>query len=101
MEKKYGGGKLDKNVAWGLAWLLNWVGALITFILDKDTLTVEEKRELVTIIETPIVVCLLFWTIIVPVAMAVLCILNAIFAFMGKNTIKIPGLYHIAAAIIK
>ena len=101
MEKKYLAGNLDKNVAFGLAWLLNYVGALILLIVDWNTLDVEEKRELVMIVETPIVVFALFWTIIVPAAMAVVCILNIIFAFIGKPIIKIPGLYQIAAAIIK
>ena len=96
MEKKYFGGKLDKNVAFGLAWLPFWIGAIIgivLFILDKDTLDVEEKRELVSMFVVSVVAFFLpiFW---------ILNIVKAIMFFMGKE-FKVPGAYHLAAAIIK
>ena len=96
MEKKYFGGKLDKNVAFGLAWLPCWIGAIIgiiMFILDKDTLDLEEKRELVSMFVVSVVATPfgIFW---------ILSIVKAIMSFMGKE-FKVPGAYHLAAAIIK
>ena len=96
MEKKYFGGKLDKNVAFGLAWLPFWIGAIIgiiMFILDKDTLDLEEKRELVSMFVVSVVATPfgILW---------ILSIVKAIMSFMGKE-FKVPGAYHLAAAIIK
>ena len=46
--KKYFSGKLDKNVAFGLSWLIPVI-AIIEIIIDKDVLDVEEKRDLVSL----------------------------------------------------
>ena len=102
MEKKYFGGKLDKNVAFGLSWL-PYVGAIIAiiqFILDKDVLDVEEKRDLVSVFVVAVVDIVLSVTVIVPALLFVLWVIKCIMTFMGKE-FKIPGAYHIAAAIIK
>lgn len=102
MEKKYFGGKLDKNVAFGLSWLL-WPLAIVEFILDKDVLDIEEKRDLVSLFAILVIGTVLTCTVIgSPVAalLGVLVIVKAIMSFMGKE-FKIPGAYHIAAAIIK
>jgi hypothetical protein len=101
MEKKYFGGNLDKNVGFGLAWLFAWISALIMFIMDKDTLDLEEKRELVSIFVCSVAAVVLSFTGIVPVAISIVCLVNAILGFVGKGTFKVPGAYHIAAAIIK
>lgn len=99
MEKKYFGGKLDKNVAFGLSWLpaIGWILAIVEFILDKDTLDVEEKRELVSVFVVTVAACIL--GVLAPLWF-VLFVVKAIMSFMGKE-FKVPGAYHLAAAIIK
>lgn len=103
MEKKYFGGNMEKNIAYGLCWLpfIGWIISLVMFIMDKDTLDLEEKRELVSIFVCSVAAVVLSFTGIVPVAISIVCLVNAILGFVGKGTFKVPGAYHIAAAIIK
>ena len=101
MEKKYFGGNVEKNVGYGLAWLFGWIGSLIMFIMDKDTLDLEEKRMLVSVFVLNIAMVVLSFTGIAVAIGAVVLIVNAILAFVGKEPFKVPGAYHIAAAIIK
>ena len=103
MEKKYFGGNLDKNVAFGLAWLpvIGWIVSLVMFIMDKDVLDLEEKRELVSVFACAVVGAILSFTGIVPVVVAVVCLIKCIMAFLNKPSFQVPGAYHIAAAIIK
>ena len=102
MEKKYFGGKLDKNIAFGLAWLpvIGWILAIVEFILDKDVLDLEEKRDLVSMFVTFVADIVLSVTLIGALVVSVLWIIKCIMSFMGKE-FKVPGAYHIAAAIIK
>ena len=99
MEKKYFAGNLDKKVAFGLSWLLPII-ALIELILDKDVLDLEEKREIVSVLVCAVACAVLSFTIVLPLVIAVFAIIAAIKNFMGK-TFRVPGAYHIAAAIIK
>lgn len=99
MEKKYLAGKLDKNIAFGLSWLIPIFG-IIEFIIDKDVLDLEEKRDLVSMFVLFIADIVLSFTVIVPLVALVLAIIKIIMSFMGKE-FKVPGAYHIAAAIIK
>ena len=103
MEKKYLAGKLDKNIVFGLSWLIPIFG-IIEFIIDKDVLDLEEKRDLVSMFVTVVAIIVLT---IIPVigwlcelVVAVLWIIKIIMSFVGKE-FKIPGAYHIASAIIK
>lgn len=101
MEKKLFGGNINKNIVMGLSWIpFLWLLGLIAFIVDFKTLDVEEKREFVSIFVCAAVSIVLGITIIVPVVVSVFMIIAAINAFMGK-TFKVPGAYHLAAAIIK
>ena len=99
MEKKLLAGNLNKNIVMGLSWLV-WLFGLIAFIIDFKTLDVEEKREFVSIFVCAVVASVLSITVIVPLVVVVFAIIAAINAFMGKS-FKVPGAYHIAAAIIK
>ena len=101
MEKKYFGGNVAKNVGYGLAWLFGWIGSLIMFIMDKDTLDLEEKRMLVSVFVLAVAMVVLSVTVIVPFVGGVVMLINAILSFVGKEPFKVPGAYHIAAAIIK
>ncbi|MBO5089481.1 MAG: hypothetical protein J6C27_01020 [Clostridia bacterium] len=100
MEKKYLNGNLSRNITFGLCWLLSWIPALIVWIVDKDNLDLEDKRELASIIICAIASTVLSLTFIVPLYVGICGLIAAIMAFMGK-TFQIPGVYHIAAAIIK
>ena len=102
MEKKLLNGSMDKKIVMGLSWIpcIGWMFGLVAFILDLKTLDVEEKREFVSIFVCAAVSIVLGITIIVPVVVSVFMIIAAINAFMGK-TFKVPGAYHLAAAIIK
>ena len=102
MEKKLLNGNMDKNVAMGLSWIpfIGWMFALVVFILDLKTLDVEEKREFVSIFVCTAVAMLLGFTVIVPIAVTVIEVIALINAFQGK-TFRVPGAYHLAAAIIK
>ena len=102
MEKKYFGGNMEKNVAFGLSWIpfIGWIFALILFIMDKDTLDLEEKRELVSVFVCTVVGIISSVIVIGPFLIAVLSLVNAIMTFIGKG-FKVPGAYHLAAAIIK
>ena len=101
MEKKLFGGNINKKIVMGLSWIpFLWLLGLIAFIVDFKTLDVEEKREFVSIFVCAAVSIVLGITIIVPVVVSVFMIIAAINAFMGK-TFKVPGAYHLAAAIIK
>ena len=100
MEKKYLAGKLDKNIAFGLSWLLCPIFGIIEFILDKDVLDIEEKRDLVSSFITYVAAMLLSVTVIGGIAVIVVVIIKIINTFMGKE-FKVPGAYQIASAIIK
>ena len=98
MDKKYLKGNLSRNITFGLCWLFGWIPAVIVWILDKEVLDVEDKRELASMI-----ICaagVLALTFIVPMYIGVCQIIACIMAFMGKS-FQIPGVYHIAKAIIK
>ena len=102
MEKKLLGGNLAKNITMGLSWIpgIGWILALVSFIMDGKELDVEEKREFVSIFVCAVVAGVLGITAIVPIVVAVFQIIALINAFQGKS-FKVPGAYHIAAAIIK
>ena len=100
--KKLLGGKLDKNIVMGLSWLV-WIFGLVAFIIDFKELDVEEKREFVSIFVCVAVATILACTVIgavVSVVIGVFMIIALVNAFMGKS-FKVPGAYHLAAAIIK
>lgn len=97
--KKLLGGKVNKNIVMGLSWLIPIFG-VIAFIIDFKNLDVEEKREFVSIFVCAVVVAVLAISVIVPIVVFVFMVIAAINAFMGK-TFKVPGAYHLAAAIIK
>lgn len=105
MEKKLLGGNMDKKLVMGLSWLipvffLGPIFGLVAFIMDFKVLDVEEKREFVSIFVCAVVAMVLGFTFIVPIAVAVFAIIAAVNAFQGKS-FKVPGAYHLAAAIIK
>lgn len=100
MEKKYLNGSLSRNITFGLCWLLSWIPAVIVWLVDKDNLDLEDKRELASIIICAIAGAVLSLTFIVPLYVGVCGLIAAIMAFMGKS-FQIPGVYHIAKAIIK
>ncbi len=106
MQQKYLGGNLDRNIAFGLCWLLSaitglgFILALVIFIVDSKNLTVDDKRELVSLFITMGAFLLLGVTILVPMLCWVCFVIATIMAFTGK-TFKIPGAYHLAAAFIK
>lgn len=97
--KKLLGGKLDKNIVMGLSWIC-WIFALIAFLIDFKTLDLEEKREFVSIFICVAVSIVLGISVLVPIVILVFAVIAAINAFMGKS-FKVPGAYHLAAAIIK
>jgi uncharacterized Tic20 family protein len=106
MEKKFLGGKVEKNLFFTLSYALTCITgigailAIVSLIMDKAQLEVEEKRELVSMIVTLVLVWLFVWTAIVPVAAVVLTLIAAFKAHKGE-TFTIPGAYHIAKLIIK
>ena len=100
MDKKYFKGNLARNIAFGLCWLLGWIPAVIVWILDKEVLDTEDKRELVSIIVCQVAAVVLSITCVVPLYVGVCAIIACVKAFMGKS-FQIPGIYHIAKAIIK
>ena len=90
MENKYLKGNLDKNIAFGLSWLV-WPFAVVLFILDKNTLTRDEKKTLLTIF-----VCAVFNCIpVVCVVSMIFVIIAAIKAFM-KQDYEVPVASKIA-----
>lgn len=106
MEKKYLKGNLDRNLAFGLSWALQtlfywgWIAAIVLFIVDKETLDLEDRRELVSMIICAAAAVILSLTLLVPLYIWICQIIAAIKAFMGES-FQIPGVYQIAAAIIK
>jgi len=100
--KKLLGGNLDKNIVMGLSWIpgIGTIFAIIAFIIDFKTLDLDEKREFVSIFVCAAVSMVLGITMIVPFVVFVFQIIALVNAFMGK-TFKVPGAYHLAAAIIK
>ena len=92
--------------------IINWLLALIfganslsevfTFLkrVDKDILDIEEKRDLVSMFVMWVATAVLSVTILGALVLGVVVIIKMIMSFMGKE-FKIPGAYHIAAAIIK
>lgn len=106
MEKKYLNGNLEKKIAYGLCWLpfISWIGALILLIVDKETLDLEDKRELVSIIATTAIALILAATVVLAplgIIIEIVMLVNAILYFVGKDAFKMPGAYQIACAIIK
>ena len=105
-EKKFLNGTLTKKVTFGLIWLLQaitglgWILALVVFLMDKDTLDLEEKRELVACFVCAIAGAVLSFTFLVPIYITVCAVIACVKAFTG-STFNIPGAYHIAKAIIK
>lgn len=100
MDKKYLKGNLARNITFGLCWFFGWLPAVIVWIVDKDILDVEDKRELASMIICIIAATVLALTFIVPMYIGVCQIIACVMAFMGKS-FQIPGVYHIAKAIIK
>ena len=112
MDKKYFKGNLARNITFGLSWLLQavlgcgWIAAIVLLIVDKEVLELEDKRELVSIIVSAaitVVLHVLFILIITEIAnfaLFVCVVIACVKAFMGKS-FQIPGVYHIAKAIIK
>ena len=100
MDKKFLKGNLARNITFGLCWLFGWLPAVIVWIVDKEILDVEDKRELASMIICVVASIVLSLTFIVPLYVFVCQIIAAIQAFMGKS-FQIPGVYHIAKAIIK
>ena len=105
-EKKYLNGNLTRNIAFGLCWLpmIGWIVALFVFIVDKAVLTHEEKQELVAVwVANALIVVINLIPVIGTIAaivIAVFALIACIKAFMGK-TFEIPGVSHIAKAILK
>ena len=112
-EQKMFGGNMERNVAFGLVWLaqlpfipFGWVLALVVFLIDKDRLTLEDKRELVSVfvcaVANIIGMILSFVVIgaVIPLYTLVCGIIACVYAFTHKS-FHIPGAYQIAAAIIK
>ena len=100
--KKLLNGSVDKNVVMGLSWLFG-IFALVAFIVDFKTLDLEEKREFVSILVCWAVTIVLVCTValsFLSLVVFVFAIIAAINAFQGKS-FKVPGAYHLAAAIIK
>ncbi len=103
-EKKYLG--MSKNVFLCLTWVLTavlglgWITALIVFLQDREGMDVEFKRELVSVFVAAIACLVLSCTFIVPIYVFICSIIAAVKAYKG-GTFKIPGVYQIAAAIIK
>ena len=100
MDKKYLKGKLDKNIAFGLCWLLGWIAALVLWLVDKDELDYDDKLELASIIIASVAGAVLSFTCVVPIYVGVCAIIACVKAFMG-GSFQIPGVYQIAKAIIK
>ena len=101
--KKLLGGKLDKNITMGISWLIPIFG-IVACIIDFKDLDLEEKRAFVSIFACCAIAFICACTIIgsvVSLAVSVCMIISAIKAFMGDYSFKVPGAYHIAAAIIK
>lgn len=95
MDKKYLKGSLNKNIAFGLAWLA-WPFAIVLLILDKDTLTREEKVNIVSIF-----VCAVACYIpVVCIVAAVFVIIAMIKAFMGKEY-NVPLASKLAEKFVK
>ena len=96
---------MPKNVVMGLAWLVPAFG-IVAFILDYQTLDLEEKRAFVSIFVTCVVayICAALTVLIIPAIIAlaacVFAIIATIKAFMGEDY-KVPGVYNIASMIIK
>ena len=95
MDKKYLNGKLEKNIAFGLSWLL-WPFALVMLILDKETLTREEKVTIVSVF-----VCSVACYIpIVGLVSAIFMIIAMIKAFMGQDY-QVPLASKLAEKFVK
>ena len=105
MEKKFLGGNVGKNIFFTLCWALtSFVGvgfilAIISLVMDKEQ-DVEEKRENVSVIVATAVAMLGSITLLLPLYIFVCGIIAAVKAYKGE-TFQIPGVYHIAKAIIK
>ncbi len=95
MDKKYLKGNLNKNIAFGIAWLVP-VFAIVFFILDRETLTREEKVTLVTIFACAVFACIP----LVNIVAMIFVIIAAIKAFMGQDY-TVPVASKIAEKIIK
>ena len=103
--KKLLKGAMPKNVVMGLSWLVVPF-AIVAFILDFQTLDLEEKRAFVTIfvVDALAMICSALSVLILPAILAlvlgILAIIAMIKAFMGQ-TFNVPVAYAIACKIIK
>ena len=91
---------IRRNILFGLLWLSGWIPALILFITEKDIFTLEDKRELLSIVICYGAMSLLSFTFVVPIYALVCSIIACVYAFQHKS-FKVPGVYQIAAAILK
>lgn len=105
MEKKFLGGNVKKNVFFTLCWALTavvgigFILAIVSLVMDKEQ-DVEEKRENVSVIVAAVAAGVLSITGLVPLYVFICSIIAAVKAYKG-DTFHIPGVYHIAKAIIK
>lgn len=103
-EKKYLG--MSRNAFFCLTWILmaltslGWIVALIVFLQEHGNMEVEFKRDLVSVFVSAIAAYVLSCTVIVPLYLFVCSIIAAVKAYQG-GSFKIPGVYQIAAAIVK
>ena len=91
---------IRRNVLFGILWIFGWIPALILLIVEKDVFDREDKRELISIIICSGAAAVLSFTFVVPLYAVVCSIIACVYAFQGKS-FKVPGAYHIAAAILK
>ena len=93
MDKKYLKGNLNKNIAFGLAWLV-WPLAVVMLILDKEVLEREEKKELITALVCSAASCIVGLVFIVNV-------IEAIKTFTNKETFEVPLASKLAEKFLK
>jgi uncharacterized membrane protein len=103
--KKLLKGAWPKNVVMGVSWLVP-AFAVVAFILDYQTLDLDEKRTFVSIFITFAAayvfaaLSVLILPAIVAIAACVFSIIAAVKAFMGEDY-KVPVAYALASKIIK
>ena len=102
MEKKYLKGKLNRNVAFGLAWISYVIPGLVGLLalLDSDVIDLEDKKEMAAIFICSVASTVLGCTCVVPAYLFVCVVISCIMAFMGKS-FKIPGVQQLVDLIIK
>ena len=108
-EKKYLNGNLTRKLCFGLSWFLNiavigWILALFTLIVDKKELSLEDRRELVSVIASSALRVVIN---VIPVIGQIASLVFLVFEIIAGvkalkgETFQVPGAYHIAVAIIK